>query len=100
MKLFKSIDEKFAEIGFVKEKEDYYGATYKRKIEKYNYTQTLDLVHKVSGRHIIQSYDEELTDQKKVGNTCVGLTMYEAKLCVKKMKQMGWKVKDGIQKVR
>lgn len=27
--------------------------------------------------------------------TGVGLTMYEAKLCVKKMKQMGWKVRDG-----
>lgn len=94
--IFKSIDEKFAEIGFVKIKEDEYGAVYKRRVDKYNYTQTLDLVHKASGRHIIQSYDEELTDQKKIGNTCVGLTMYEAKLCVKKMKQMGWKIfKDG-----
>ncbi len=96
--IFKSIDEKFAEIGFIKIEEDEYGAVYKRRIDKYNYTQTLDLVHKASGRHIIQSYDEELTDQKKIGNTCVGLTMYEAKLCVKKMKQMGWKItKEPIE---
>lgn len=96
MKLFKTVDEKFAEIGFVKIEEDEFGAVYKRRVDKYNYTQTLDLGHKASGRHIIQSYDGELTDQKKIGNTCVGLTMYEAKLCVKKMKQMGWKIfKDG-----
>jgi len=97
MKLFKTVDDKFAEIGFIKKKEDEYGVTYERKIEKYNYVQTLDLVHKASGRHLIQSYDAMLMDEKKVGNTCVGLTMYEAKLCVKKMKQMGWKVKDSIK---
>lgn len=97
MKLFKTVDEKFAEIGFVKVEEDKYGATYERKDEEYNYTQTLNLLHKATGRHIIQSYDAELMDEKKIGSTCVGLTMYEAKLCVKKMKQMGWKVKDGIR---
>ena len=31
------------------------------------------------------------SDEKKIGNTCVGLTMYETKLCLRKMKQMGWK---------
>lgn len=98
MKLFKTVDEKFAEIGFVKVEENEYGVIYKRKNNKYNYTQALALLYKYSGKHLIQSYDENLMDEKKIGNTCVGLTMYEAKLCVKKMKQMGWKVKDGIQK--
>ena len=96
MKLFKTVDEKFAEIGFIKEKEDKYGAIYKRKVDKHNYTQTLSLLHKVSGNHLIQSYDANLMDEKKIGNICVSLTMYEAKLCIKKMKQMGWKVKDGL----
>ena len=98
MKLFKTVDEKFAEIGFVKVEENEYGATYKRKVDKYNYIQTLALLHKASGRHLIQSYDADLMDEKKIGNTCVGLTMYEAKLCIKKMKQMGWKVKDGVRR--
>ena len=98
MKLFKTVDEKFAEIGFVKVEEDEYGVTYKRKDYEYGYTQTLDLLHKASGRHLIQSYDADLMDEQKIGNTCVGLTMYEAKLCVKKMKQMGWKVKDSIRR--
>lgn len=91
MKLFKTVDEKFAEIGLVKIEENKYGATYNRKNEEYNYTQVVDLVHKASGKHIVQSYDENLMDNKKIGNTCVGLTMYEMKLCLKKMKQMGWK---------
>ena len=98
MKLFKTVDEKFAEIGFVKVEENEYGATYKRKVDKYNYIQTLALLHKASGRHLIQSYDADLMDEKKIGNTCIGLTMYEAKVCVRKMKQIGGKVKDGVRK--
>ena len=35
MKLFKTVDEKLAEIGFTKEKEDKYGCVYKRKDKKY-----------------------------------------------------------------
>ncbi len=37
---------------------------------------------------ILQSYDPELGDSKGIGNTCVGLTGYEMKLFVKKMKQL------------
>lgn len=89
MKLFKSVDEKLKEIGFVKIKEDKYGVRYERKNSKYNFTQSVDILHKASGRHILQSYDNELMDQKKIGNTCVGLTGYEMKLFLKKMKQIG-----------
>lgn len=91
MKLFKSIDEKFLEIGFVKIQEDKFGAEYERYDEKYGYTQTLFLAHKKTGKHIVQSYDKDLMDEKKIGNACVGLTMYEMQLCLKKMKKMGWK---------
>ena len=92
MKLFKTIDEKFEEIGFIKVKEDKYGATYERENKRYKFTQSLDLLHKSSGKHIVQSYDKNLTDIKGIGNTCIGLTMYEMKLCIKKMKKMGWKM--------
>lgn len=91
MKLFKSIDEKFAEIGFRKISEDEYGAEYERRNEKYGYTQSLGLLHKQSGEHIVQSYDKDLMDEKKIGNTVVGLTMYEMRMCLKKMRKMGWK---------
>ena len=91
MKLFKTIDEKFAEIGFKKIREDEFGACYERYNERYKYTQSLDLLRKASGKNIVQSYDNELVDQKGIGSTCVGLSAYEMKLCIKKMKQMGWK---------
>lgn len=90
-KLFKTVDEKFEEIGFIKVEEDCYGAMYERLNGEFKFTQTLHLAHKKSGNHIVQSYDKNLFDDKKIGNTCVGLTMYEMKLCLKKMKQMGWK---------
>lgn len=89
MKLFKSVDEKLKEIGFVKIEEDKYGVRYKRKDDEHSFVQTVDIFHKASGRHLLQSYDAELTDQKKIGNTCVGLTGYEMKLFLKKMKQIG-----------
>lgn len=96
MNFFKSIDEKFAEIGLIKVKENEFGAGYERKT-KFGYTQCVDLVHKASGFHIIQSYEKGLN---KAGfNNCVGLTMYEARLCRKKMKQMGWKQKKGNKSV-
>lgn len=92
-KLFKTIDDKFLEIGFQKVKDDEYAATYERKVEAYNFTQVLDILHKASGRHIVQSYDKDLFDDKKIGNTNVGLTYYEMKLVLKKMRKKGWKSK-------
>lgn len=92
MRLFKTVDERFAEIGFVKVEENKYGVIYERRIDKHDYTQTLNLLHKANGKHIIQSYDGNLMDEKGIGNTGVGLTIYEAKLCIKKMREIGWKV--------
>lgn len=89
MKLFKNVDEKLKEIGFVKVSDDEYGAGYERYNEKYKYTQCVVLLHKKSGKHIIQSYDKNLMDNKKIGNTCVGLTYYETKLFMKKMRKIG-----------
>ena len=83
MKLFKTVDEKLAEIGFVKEEEDMYGCVYKRKDKEYNFTQKVFI-----GHNILQSYDPDLGDDKGIGNTCVGLTGYEMKLFIKKMKQL------------
>lgn len=88
--MFKSIDKKFEDIGFVKVKEDEYGVRYERKNDQYNYIQVLAILHKENGRHLIQSYDKDLFDTKLIGNTCVGLTYYETKLALKKMKRLGY----------
>ena len=89
MKLFETVDEKLIDIGFVKTKEDKYGVEYERKNNEYNYTQVVSILHKASGRHILQSYDKDLMDEEKIGNVGVGLTGYEMKLFLKKMKQIG-----------
>lgn len=90
-KLFKNVDDKFREVGFQKVQDDEYGVSYERKEEKYGYTQVLYIGHKASGRHIVQSYDKDLFDEKNIGNTCVGLTYYEMKLAIKKMRNKKWK---------
>ena len=56
--------------------------------QEYNFTQEVVIGYKESGRHILQSYDPDLGDDKGIGNTCVGLTGYEMKLFLKKMKRM------------
>ena len=88
--MFKSIDKKFEEIGFIKVSEDEYGVMYEREDEKHKYTQVLAIHHKANGRHIMQSYDKDLGDDQNIGNTCVGLSYYEMKLVLKKMKQLGY----------
>lgn len=90
LKIFKSVDEKIKELGFRKVKEDAHIVSYERDNRPYAYTQVVDICHKQSGRHIIQSYDKGLFDEKGVGNTNVGLTYYETKLFLKKMKQKKW----------
>ena len=86
MKLFKSIDEKFKDIGFKKIKEDKYGVVYERYDEEYEYNQRLDIMHKANGHHLIHSYDE--TNTKSEFSPSVGLTGYEIKLALKKMKKL------------
>lgn len=89
MKLFETVDDKLNNIGFVKVNEDKYGVEYERKDNEFDYTQVVLILHKASGRHILQSYYKDLMDEAKIGNVGVGLTGYEMKLFLKKMKQIG-----------
>lgn len=87
MCFLKSVDEKIANLGFIKTREDSYGVSYVRYMD--GFCQIVDLLHKASGRHLLQSYDKDLMDENTIGNTCVGLTYKEAKLFIRKMKQKG-----------
>lgn len=93
MMLFRNIDREFEKNGFTKIEEDKYGVEYERYNEKYKYTQVIYIGHKASRNHIIQSYDKNLMDEKKIGNTCVGITYPEIKLVLKKFQQMKRKYK-------
>ena len=87
--MFKSVDKKFEEIGFKKVSDDEHGVVYKRECDcsMFKYTHVLAIEKKKSGHHLIFSYDKDSFDNKKIGNCCVGLTGYEMKLALKKMKQ-------------
>ena len=89
IRLFKSVDDKLADIGFIKTSEDEHGCEYERLDTDYDFTHKVTILHKKSGSHILQSYDKDLMDEKRIGNTCVGLTGYEMKLFLKKMKKIG-----------
>ena len=89
MKFFKSVDDKLADIGFVKVDDTEFDVIYERENTQYGYTQRLALLPKRSGRHIIQSYQKDLN--KSCFNNMVGLTVYEAELAIKKMKKKGWR---------
>ena len=91
--IFKSIDKKFEDIGFHKLEDNKHFVEYARFNKEGKYTQVIDIYYKSNGKHIVLSYDKDLFDVKKIGNTCVGLTYYEMKLVLKKMKQKKWKSK-------
>lgn len=97
IKLFKSVDDQLKGLGFYKIKENEYGVSYHRNIEKFNYIQRLDIGRKASGRHIIQSYQEGVNSDGF--NNDVGLEYLEMKLALKKYKQLKRKYKwCGIKK--
>ena len=89
MKHLRRIDRKFAEIGLVKVNENRFGVSYERNLGL-GIRQRIDLVRKRNGFHQIHCYEKS----RENGNA-IGLTMYEARLCRKKMKQMGWNEQKG-----
>ena len=83
MKLFKSVDEKLSEIGFEKSYESDSGVDYEKHVEGFNFVHKVSIVRKGNGKHLLCSYAPD------TGYIGVGLTGYETKLFLKKMKQMG-----------
>lgn len=88
--MFKNVDKQLRELGFRKICDNSHIVSYERYDKLHKFTQRVDLCHKQYLDDIIQSYDKELFDTKKIGNTCVGLSYKEAKLFLKKMKQKKW----------
>lgn len=92
IKLFETVDDKFAKLGFVKTHESDFVVCYERTDSKFGYVQCLELCHKRTGKHMISSFQKG-TNRDGFNNS-VGLQMREAKLCLKKMKQKGWRDDD------
>lgn len=89
MKFFKTVDEKLADIGFIKDEESEFYVNYKKNIEKYGYVQILEIQYKASGIHTIHSYEEVVN--KDGYNNSVGLSLCATKLALKKARKMGLK---------
>ena len=92
MILFRIADKKLAEIGFIKVEENETMTMFRRVNKKLGYTQHLALIRDEDGQHIALSYDRGLRNRRdRVGDNADGLTVYEMKLCVRKMRELGWK---------
>ena len=93
MTLFRIADKRLPEIGFIKVEESETMTIFRRVNKKLGYTQYLDLIRGGDGQHIALSYDRGLRNRRDhIGNNADGLTMYEMKLCIRKMRELGWKI--------
>lgn len=82
------IDDRLAKIGFAKVYEDDRRVHYKRYEQKHNIYHTVCIEYRNPGKEFrLQSYDENLLDNKGIGNTNVALSIYEVKLFLKKMRK-------------
>ena len=93
MKIFKTADQKLEELGFTKVEEDEYKVSYSRMLDKCG-IQNLGLMYDYYG-HTIYSYIT--VDNKDI---YTGLNIYEIKICLKKMKELGWKFKKNKVHIR
>ena len=97
MWIFKDIDTKLKVIGFDKIHQSRTVCTYQRYNQTYKYTKCVDIIYKNNLKtFVILSYDKDLFDEHKIGNTCVGLTEYELKLFQKKMQYMSAEYRKGL----
>ena len=87
-------DKNLSRLGFIKICDDDHTVRYKRDNTNFGYTQILEIVCKVDGRHIAHSYAEKeycySTTGSITGNCGVGMTTKELRCLVRKMKEKGW----------
>jgi hypothetical protein len=88
---FKSVDERFAELGFFKVHESEYGARYEKRCAKY--VHVIAIVSKRTGKHVIQSYEKAVN--KECFNNAVGMTELEASAALDKLRELKRKYKWG-----
>ena len=91
MGIFKSTDDKLKELGFEKTRQTDGGVTYEKREygtrrERTFYIHVVEINRKLSGKHLIQSFQKGLNSDKF--NNVIGLTYKENKLFLKKMKEM------------
>ena len=58
------IDKHFEKQGYKLKSCYKYGACYEAYVKEYDYTSVIDIVHKNSGKHIVQCYDTQVLSAK------------------------------------
>lgn len=89
--LGKIADKRLEDLGFEKIDDNKFVVEYRRFNAQYKVNQCVCILHKKYGPAIVQSYDRNLMDERKIGNTCIGLTYEEMSALAIKMKSKGWK---------
>jgi hypothetical protein len=89
--VLKIADRELKKIGFSKVDEDSLYVKYERKTQ-FGYIHSLSLMHKASGRHLVMSYQDG--GNSDGFDNAVGMTMRTARLCLRKMREKGWKERD------
>lgn len=89
--MFKTVDEKFAEIGFKKTYESAFSISYEKETE-YWYIHCIEIDHKKNGKHCVFSFLKKKTETVPSDDAAaIGMTVEEMRLCAKKMHKMGWR---------
>lgn len=73
------VDRKIKELGFEKTEDSLFGVTYEKENLEYKYTHCVYILHKNSGKHIVQSYEKECRKDTSGDyfNSVVGLEFKE-----------------------
>jgi len=83
---FKSVNQKIKELGFEKNYESDLVVQFQRKDKQFDFIHGVDIVHKQTGNHIIQSYQKDSPCEKF--DYMVGITFDECKLFLKYAKKI------------
>lgn len=86
--LNKIADKGFQRLGYEKVKDNDYRVSYETHVIENQFDKCIDVCHKVSGRHIIQSYQKDVNSDGF--NNMDGMTGIETLLIFLKMLGKGW----------
>lgn len=85
---FKNIEQKIKELGFEKVYQSDLVIQFQREDKQFDFIYGVDIVHKQTGKHIIQSYQKNSPCKKF--DCMVGITFDECKLFLKYAKKLKW----------
>lgn len=86
----KSIENKLKELGFNKVYESDLVVQFERWDDQFKYTNGVDLVHKQSGKHLIQSFEKGKNTLNDLDSIMVGIEFKHLKLFMKYFKKLKW----------